>query len=99
MKYCASPNYHKARKQRLLERSIKGVEAKRKLRIKRAKECSEWKRYEYNLVFSVSSDGRHVGLQIVGNNWYRCGSERTIRSLLAKAIWNKTLYGKTNSHS
>lgn len=49
---------------------------------------SEWTRFEHLLKFAVSQDGRHVSLQ-VGDKWVRCGSERTIRALLAMAIWRK----------
>ena len=62
--------------------------AKERKRLARAAECAGWTRHEYKLVFTVSPDGRAVGLAVNGK-WCRCGSERTIRALLARAIWRK----------
>jgi hypothetical protein len=56
---------------------------------RRAARMAGWTHFEHLLRFAVSPDGRHVSLQMP-NGWYRCGSERTIRSKLAKAIWNAT---------
>lgn len=81
---CASPSYRKRRKERMIERSLKGVEAKAK---KRMEEPGEgWTIREHLLRFAISPDGRHVSLE-TPNGWYVCGSERTIRSKLAKSIW------------
>lgn len=83
----ASPTYRQTRRKKQAERSRNGNEAKASKRM--AEPGDGWTRFDVMLSFAVSPDGRHVSLQMP-NGWYRCGSERTIRSVLAKAIWRKT---------
>lgn len=48
----------------------------------------EWTHFEHVLRFAVHPDGRHVSVR-VGEQWERCGSERSVRAVLARAIWRK----------
>ena len=86
MNYCMVYKNRKLRRDRVLRRCAAMRAAKERKRLALAAECGAWTRHEYQLVFTIAPDGRAVGLQ-VGDEWYRCGSERTIRALLAKAIW------------
>jgi hypothetical protein len=63
--------------------------AKKRKREEYAKTAGQWTPHEYLLRFTVSPDGRHVALA-VGDTWRICGSERMVRSVLAKAIWKRT---------
>jgi len=94
MKPCASPSYRKLRKDRQIAKSRKGVAAKARKRMEAPGEG--WTHFEHVLRFAVSPDGRHVSLQMP-SGWYRCGSERTIRSKLAKAIYNAAKETKTHT--
>ena len=88
MTFCASPNYCKARAERLKRRAMQGVAAREKLRLERAAECGQWTSRTIILQASFSPDGRFVGLQFANGEWARCGSERYVRGQLAKKLWN-----------
>ena len=75
-------------KERNREKMKRWRDAKERKRIERAKECGEWTRHQHLLTFSISPDGRCVGL-LMPDGWSKCGSERTIRAKLAKSIWRK----------
>lgn len=77
------------RKERMFVRMEKMRAAKERKRIAADSGAGTWTAHEYLLRFSVSPCGRFVGLR-VGDAWERCGSERTIRAVLAKAIWRRT---------
>ena len=66
-----------------------GNEVKARLRIERARECGSWTNHKHVFEYSVSPCGRYIALTIDGR-WARCGSERYLRGVLAKAIWRKT---------
>lgn len=68
------------------QRGLLGVAARRR---KMAEVGQNWTVHEHLLRFAISPDGRHVALAMP-NGWQRCGSERTIRAALARAIWTRT---------
>lgn len=77
------------RKQAMLDRLAAMRKAKERKRLAAVAECGMWKIHEHLLRFSVSPCGRFVAVR-VGESWERCGSERSVRAVLARAIWRKT---------
>lgn len=89
MNFCASAKYRKARRDSLSRRGRMGVEARNRMRQEQAVAAGMvWRQFETLLRWSVSPDGRYVGLQI-GECWEVCGTERTVRAKLARAMWRK----------
>lgn len=72
--------------------------AKERKRLVDAAACGEWSvarelvirtpgtDQTHTWTLSASPDGRHIALSI-DVRWHRCGSERTIRALLARKLW------------
>lgn len=90
MKLRASPNYRKRRRERLLQRSRLGVQARERKRLERANEFGSWRRVAtVLLVVHAAPDGRHMAINAVhgAGEWMRCGSERAVRAALARALW------------
>jgi hypothetical protein len=99
MNVCASPTYRKRRRERILRASRAGVAARRRImqesgpawsvvreitvRDPRSGEVHVW-------TLSACEDGRSVGLCVDGT-WSRAGSERTLRAVLARAMWRAGL--------
>lgn len=75
------------RKERKRQRALRQVEARRRRMVEGPE--PDWMLHEHLLRFAISPDGRTVALR-VGSGWCRVGSERTIRCILARAIWDKT---------
>lgn len=93
MTYCASAKYRKARHDRLSRAGKLGVEARNRMRQEQAVAAGAvWRQFETVLHWSVSPDGRYIGLEI-GDRWDVCGSERTVRSKLARAMCRKLKKG------
>jgi hypothetical protein len=99
MKLCASPTYRKRRHQRLLRASRAGVAARQMIMqetgptwrvVREITVRDPASRAVHNWTLSASDDGRSMGLCVDGR-WHRVGSERTLRALLARAMWSATL--------
>jgi hypothetical protein len=84
-----SPTYRKRRRQRLLQRSRKGVVARERKRMAEAETDPQWRRVWTGIVtVDAAPDGRHVALRAHGHReWFRCGSERAVRGALARLLW------------
>ena len=86
-----SPSYYKRRREKVLERSRKGVLARERKRLERAEVCGAWRRVAtVLLVVHAAPDGRHVAMRTVlpqAGAWERSGCERAVRAALAKALW------------
>lgn len=56
-----------------------------------ATDCGDWQRVATLIVVvTAAPDGRHVGISAAGAaDWYRCGSERSVRGALAQMIYSK----------
>lgn len=72
------------RKERKRERALAMVEARRRRMAEGP--GADWQVFEHVLRYAVAPDGRTVALA-VGKAWRRTGSERTIRGILARAIY------------
>ena len=95
MNYGCSPTYRKRRRERCLRASRAGVAARQRIiqeqgptwrvvreitvRNPQTGEAHQW-------TLSCSDEGRHLALCVNGA-WSRVGSERTLRALLARAMW------------
>ena len=95
MSFCASPIYRKRRRERMLRASRAGVAARQRIiqeqgptwRVVReitVHDPSTGAVHQWTL--SCSDEGRHLALCVDGT-WSRVGSERTLRALLARAMW------------
>ena len=95
MKYGCSPSYRKRRRERLLRASRAGVAARQRImqeqgptwRVVReitVRDPASGAVHQWTL--SCSDEGRHLALCVDGT-WARVGSERTLRALLARAMW------------
>ena len=78
-----SPTYYKLRRAKLQRRSRLGVEARAK---KRMLMGEDWKTFERVLRVAFSPCGRYVSVESP-TGWHRCGSERTVRAAIARALW------------
>jgi hypothetical protein len=95
MKLCASPSYRKRRHERILRASRAGVAARQRIiqetgptwRVVReisVRDPATGAVHQW--ILSCSEEGRHLALCVDGL-WSRVGSERTLRALLARAMW------------
>lgn len=66
------------------DRALNQAEARR--RSMEEAPAADWSQHEHLLRYAVSPDGRTVAIQ-VGEVWRRTCSERTIRAILARAIY------------
>ena len=95
MNFRASPTYRRRRRERMLRASRAGVAARRRImqeqgptwRVVReitVRDPSAGSVHEW--ILSACDNGRDEGLCVDGI-WHRAGSERSMRALLARAMW------------
>ena len=84
-----SPSYYNRKRDKQLEKSLKGVAARQAKRL--AANPVEWRRvFALLVVGHASPDGRTLALQAHGcADWHKCGSERAVRGALAKMMFRK----------
>ena len=94
-----SPTYYKRLKERRLQRSMAGVRARERKRQAESLEGPDWERVRTMIVgIYAYKDGRHVGLWIDGRPWV-VGSERAMRSKLAKLMYRRAAPDGDHAHS
>ena len=92
-----SPNYRKRMELRRRARAMAGVAARERLRLSRDAEAARWEIVRVLTILDPATGAAHrwilragperrVSLEVDGQVT-RCGSERTVRAALAKAMW------------
>ena len=92
-----SPTYLRNKRLRLHVRAMAGVAARERLRLSRDAEAARWEIVRVMTILDPATGAAHrwilragpehgVALEVDGQVT-RCGSERTVRAALAKAMW------------
>lgn len=83
--------YLRKRRAKLRERAMKGVAARERLRIERVESVGNWQKIGVLLVaMKAAPDGKHMAIAVHGRlDWTICGTERAVRSALARAMWKR----------
>jgi hypothetical protein len=83
--------YYRRIKGRLRERAMKGVAGRERKRREREEAAGNWEPLGVMLVvMRAAPDGRRMALAVHERmDWTVCGTERAVRSALARAMWGK----------